>query len=242
MNSLSPAQILDIWEQGHDQHPLDRALTMLAPIEPQMTRYELAELSIGMRDTRLLLIYGQTFGNSIDALACCPNCSEELEFSIQLKDLFSEPDSNKDQSYKFSVDKCQIEFRLPDSRDLAAIVDCENESAGRQVLIERCLLKGTNDGSQVYVTSLPEVISALSDKISAYDPQADVLLDLYCPLCSHSWQTIFDIVSFLWEEISVRARCLIYEIHTLAVAYGWSEQEILSLSPVRRRKYMEMVL
>jgi len=36
-------------------------------------------------------------------------------------------------------------------------------------------------------------------------------------------------------------RRLLVEVHALASAYGWSEQEILSLSDARRRLYLEMV-
>ncbi|HUD55174.1 MAG TPA: hypothetical protein VMR02_08095 [Terracidiphilus sp.] len=42
-------------------------------------------------------------------------------------------------------------------------------------------------------------------------------------------------------QIEARARRLLYEVHTLAAAYGWSEREILSLSAPRRALYLEMV-
>ncbi len=243
MNAFSPAQIIAIWEQGCDQHPIDRALTILAAAEPEMTRHELADLSIGMRDARLLAIHEQTFGSTINALSRCPNCNEELESSISVGDIVVESNLSSNQSYTYIVDNHRVEFRLPNSRDLAALVGCENKSAGAQTLLERCVLNGTSEDSKITGAALPEkVIAGLSDKISEYDPQAEVLLDLTCPACAHSWQTVFDIVSYLWEKIRVRSLRLIYEIHTLAATYGWSEQAILSLNPVRRQHYMEMVL
>ena len=50
-----------------------------------------------------------------------------------------------------------------------------------------------------------------------------------------------DIAGFFWAELDAWARRLLREIHTLARFYGWSEAEILALSPLRRRCYLEMV-
>jgi hypothetical protein len=68
-----------------------------------------------------------------------------------------------------------------------------------------------------------------------------VLLGLHCPLCSHSWQALFDIASFFWTEISAHARRLLREVDALARAYGWSEAEILGLSASRRQAYLELI-
>ena len=48
--------------------------------------------------------------------------------------------------------------------------------------------------------------------------------------------------AFLWDEVDVRARRLLDEVHALAGAYGWSEQRILALSEARRRAYLDRVL
>jgi hypothetical protein len=73
------------------------------------------------------------------------------------------------------------------------------------------------------------------------DPLAEVLLDLHCPECGHQWQMVFDIVSYFWSELSVRARRLLYDVHALAQAYGWRESDILSMSDTRRQFYLGMV-
>jgi len=51
----------------------------------------------------------------------------------------------------------------------------------------------------------------------------------------------FDILTYLWSEIEDWAQRLLLEVHTLALAYGWSERDILAMSPRRRRLYLEMV-
>ncbi len=51
----------------------------------------------------------------------------------------------------------------------------------------------------------------------------------------------FDILSYLWTEIEDWAQRLLVDVHTLAVSYGWSERDILALSPRRRRMYLELL-
>jgi hypothetical protein len=48
-------------------------------------------------------------------------------------------------------------------------------------------------------------------------------------------------VSYLWSELEEWAHRVLVDIHTLAGAYGWSERQILALSPVRRQLYVDMV-
>jgi hypothetical protein len=64
---------------------------------------------------------------------------------------------------------------------------------------------------------------------------------LTCPSCGASWQEGLDILSFFWDEIENWAYRTLHEIHMLALAYGWSEPEILSLSAARRQMYLEKV-
>ena len=73
------------------------------------------------------------------------------------------------------------------------------------------------------------------------DPMAETILSLDCPACGYAWEETIDIATFLWSEVEARAKRLLVEVHTLASAYGWSEQEILSLSEPRRSVYLQMV-
>ena len=85
-----------------------------------------------------------------------------------------------------------------------------------------------------------DVMEAIASRLAAADPLAEVLIDLSCLACRHQWQVLLDIERFLWTKISVLARRLLQEVHALASAYGWTEREILALSPARRQSYLEM--
>jgi hypothetical protein len=73
------------------------------------------------------------------------------------------------------------------------------------------------------------------------DPQADVRLALDCPACGHNFLAAFDVAAYLWSEVNAWAYRLLGEVHSLASAYGWREEDILAMSPWRRRVYLEMV-
>ena len=51
----------------------------------------------------------------------------------------------------------------------------------------------------------------------------------------------FDIGAFFWSEIDAWAGRILQQVHVLASAYGWSERDVLALSPVRRQLYLGMV-
>jgi hypothetical protein len=70
------------------------------------------------------------------------------------------------------------------------------------------------------------------------DPQADLQVELSCPACGEEWQAQFDIESLVLCEICSGAQNILSEVHRLARAYGWSETEILNLSPWRRQFYL----
>jgi hypothetical protein len=85
-----------------------------------------------------------------------------------------------------------------------------------------------------------EDLDQIGQSLARADPLAETRLALRCPVCESQWEENLDIVSFLWREIEARARRLLFEIHTLASAYGWAEADILSLSEHRRALYFEM--
>jgi len=243
MFSLSEKAILDIWEDGHNQHPIDRALTMLLPAFPDKTRDELAQFSVGKRDVNLLKIRADNFGGVLAGVADCPNCQLRLEFSIACSELHQEAEIGMaEQNHTLRKGKYTIEFRTPNSRDLAAIAKCNDASRGPGLLLNRCIVTVKRAGKETPHNTLPDSVTrALAQAIEQADPQAETLLDLTCPECGHGWSILLDIAEFLWTEIAAKARRLLQEVHLLALAYGWQQDEILELSTYRRRRYLEMI-
>ncbi len=243
MRPLSAQNILKIWERGQDQHYLDKALTLLSPSFPDSTKDELATLTIGQRDACLLSARELVFGGRLNIFTRCPRCQERLEFSMSTKDICTAQEPYEPGSiFELAADDFVLRFRLPNSIDLAETAGCRDVSAARMMLVERCVKKAFHNGMEITGKALPEeIIGRLSMRMAECDTHAEVLIDLRCPACDHTWQMLFDVVSFFWTEISSHARRLLEEVHTLACAYGWSESDILSMSQRRRQFYLDMV-
>src|SRR2546427_7598065 len=119
MYSLSAQQILRIWEIGLGQHPVDRALTMLASAFPELPRETLVSLSVGQRDARLLDLRKRTFGRHLASFTECVKCQERLEFELEVDDIQVAPRPEcVNQEHKVVCDGYELHFHLPMSLDL----------------------------------------------------------------------------------------------------------------------------
>src|SRR6266700_2243000 len=87
MRALSASEIIGVWERGIGQHPVDRALTLLAAGGRESGAGQLAGLSLGERDKGLLNLRENLFGPVINAVARCPRCKQALEFTVGTSDL-----------------------------------------------------------------------------------------------------------------------------------------------------------
>lgn len=233
MRALGAAEILTVVEAGDDQHPLDRALTLLlAAAVPGTSRSNLASLSVAERDARLLRLRAATFGTTLHGFAACPTCAERLEFTLDAYDLAALP--SNETIWKTIVAGRNLSLRLPDSRDLAAAAACPDLGAARRLLAERCLI--AEQPVELADDTLVQIAECLAERAGA----ADVRLDLRCPVCETAWQILFDIGAFFWAELRTRAGGLLREVDTLARRYGWTESVILSLPARRRQSYLAM--
>jgi hypothetical protein len=245
MRRLTEQEIIVTWERGLRQHPLERALTLLAAALPAMARADLLNLSIGQRDAYLLLLRERTFGSQFVGFAECQSCQERLEFNFDIANVWvgTAPVESVGQTYQYHIEGYELQVRLPTNADLLAIAARRDLEAARAHLLQRCIIHVAFANNDVQTRALPaSVVEALGEQLLALDPQAEVLIDLSCPKCNHSWSAVFDVVAFLWSELQTRAKRLLREVHTLAMAYGWSESEILALSSTRRQLYLEWCL
>lgn len=249
MRALSASDVLYAWEVGRQKHPLDRALLLLALALPSFSPALLSSLTIGQRNRALLLLRQKTLGASARCLARCPYCGEQLEFSLDLAAMLPtvleelvEPGEHTEPIHNLNVDAYALDFRVPTSTDLAAMVHAVDAQEGKHLLIERCVVQATRDNLPVPVENLPEeIVQALSEAVIEHDPMANIECVLVCQVCQQSWTTFFDIVSFFWTELDALAKRLLRDVHTIASAYGWSESDILALSAARRQYYLELI-
>lgn len=238
MYNLSSSQLLAIWEKGFSQSNIERAMTILAIALPTATSEDLASLTIGKRNIHLLNIREYLLGTDMNCLTRCNYCHESMEFTLNTQALKAETDTIQSDRF-FTIGKKKYQFRLMTCHDLAVAAQQPNLAQAERALIACCLTTANDDG---FTAAMPDfsdaVVKGLAEQLQRCEPHAQLLMHLTCPVCAKSWQTAFDIVSFLWDEIVTRAKQLLAEVHQLAQAYGWSEMEILALSSTRRQYYL----
>jgi hypothetical protein len=249
MMALSASELLAVWEQGQGRSPIACALLLLTAASPDLSP---AKLSIGRRDALLLSLREWLFGSRLVSLAVCPGCSRSVEVGFDLSEVRVAADGAQPEALTVRSGGYEARFRLPNSEDLEAVVtDAKTAAAGSAPgsLLSRCLLEARRTGRKQPSTPVesarelpPALVAAIAEKMEQADPQANVRLNLSCADCGRRWQAVFDIASYLWSEIDHWARRVLRETHLLASAYGWREADILAMSALRRRLYLEMVL
>ena len=242
MPYLSASELLDLWEAGLARSPVEWALLMLSRGYPDMEVESLAGLCIGRRDALLISLREQLFGPNLGCVATCKGCGEEMELDLHARDIIVRNDIDLSGPFSLSTEGFEIEFRLPNSYDLLALGSDNSISSARHILMERCVLRSCKEGRMIGMQDLPiSVGNELSERMSQIDSQADIRLEMSCPSCGKSWLEIFDIVSFLWREISSSVQRIFRDVATLAKFFGWNEKDILAMSEYRRQIYLEMV-
>lgn len=248
MLAPSAAELLSVWERARSQPMTTQALMLLEAASPGASWEDLAKLSVGGRDARLLALREALFGPRLTGLTFCPRCSQQLEIGILASEIQVDGIATAGDLTVMSGGYV-ARFRLPNSEDLSAIATGDDsqpdEAATIGRLLSRCLIELRRNGRKQKLDAArvlpPELVEAIAAEMENADPQANVQILLDCADCGNRWLSAFDIVTFLWSEIDNWAKRILREVCALASAFGWRESDILSMSAQRRQSYLEMI-
>ena len=126
-----------------------------------------------------------------------------MELALQV-DMFLPPETEAPVGGELEADG--FRFRLPTSRDLAALLDHSEADAAATHLLERCCVVRP-DGAAA--SSLHGLLEKIEAGLEALDPSADIELSVVCGSCEHAWSAPFDIAACFgtrWRPAP--ARCL----------------------------------
>lgn len=200
--------------------------------------------TLGEGHARLMQLHAHLFGREIELLSHCPACGTVAQFSGDSEALAAQmrPKLDNAAPYRLEALGHVIDFRLPDSTDIATASSDDNDENFTQLLLDRCVLTCTREGDYVPVRQLPApVLDALSRHMETLDPGASVSFALDCPQCATRWQAPLDIGELVWQKVRAAAERVLLDVDVLARAYGWTEREVLRLNPLRRAAYLQMV-
>jgi hypothetical protein len=230
--------VLELWERAADCPPRQRGLAILAAACPE---FGTVSRTVGECESQLLAIHEALFGSQLNGFARCPQCGEALELALDIATLRDSAASRPDDCV-WRQDGFNVEYRALTVADVVDASACNSVEEAYSLLLRRAVVACSRDGRSMPVHLLPPVVmEQLAVRLGESDPLAECVLDLACPACEHQWSVLLDTTSLLWTEIRMRVARLLREVHALAAAYGWSEGDVLALSPRRREAYLGMV-
>lgn len=235
MQPLDDALLLDIWA-GRGARD-DDACAVLLTAACATCGESIDDWPLARCQATLLELRCATFGSTLEAAMDCPECGERLEFELDARALLQLQRVSRTSGAGGAALHMQgLGFRLPTRRDLLAVSGLADERNAVEALARMCCL---DDAARIDWTDA--LLEALDDAFEAADPLGNMHLTLACPGCRCAWDQPFDLLRYFREEIDVRARTLLVEVHRLARAYGWSERDVLGMRPARRKAYLELL-
>jgi hypothetical protein len=199
--------------------------------------HTIGELDIADRDRLLAAVYTACFGDDVVGVAPCGTCGEEFEFHFALSSLTAHqaafempPGVETTGEHGYYRLPRGPRFRLPTVADLDAVAAQEPEQAAAG-LLGRCVDGAIDD---VDADAIQEIMEQLT-------PSLELDVAARCPHCDAAGAIAFSIETFLVSALARERRFLTLEVHRLALAYGWSLADILSLSRDDRRTLVRQV-
>ncbi len=231
--AADPRALLDLWERSLPLNDVAREALLAAAAGAAPT-------TLGAQRRRLLLELQRQVGD-VAALRCrCPACGEQIAFDVDLQSLLDAlPAGDSATEHRLEHGAWQLRFRLPAPDDLLALADERDEQTFASALLRRCVLDMREHG-EIAAELPPLLCDQLSARMEALDPAASVAFSVTCTACAHGWSAPFDPARALMESVQVEAEALLLDIDTLAQRYGWSEDQVLALPPMRRQAYLQL--
>ena len=248
--------LLATWEAGIAASSTHRALLLHALARPADDVGQLLAVPVGERDAELLALRRALFGERANVRLACRECEEDLEFDFEVRAALAARDAaardtaardtaagertEKAAPIEVSEGPWTVRLHLPTPGDLLAAAEVPAAQA-RALLLARCVLEARRGTKRVAAADLPPAVQTrVAEAAAAADPCADIVFDVPCPACGHCTKALLDVAAFVWAELDAWAHRTLLEVHLLAATYGWSEPEVLALSPLRRRRYLEL--
>jgi hypothetical protein len=204
------------------------------PVDSKMA----ASLCIADRQWLMLAIAHNVQEGGYWLLGKCNACSNPFDMYIDPAQLPVKPVGQGYPYAEVEEDGQQIRLRLPTGADQERIAEVSPEEAVL-CLLESCII--TVNGDQVpvgYGKSMGVLMmERIEEALEAVSPQVATSLTTVCPECQE--EVIVNINPYRLYTDGYDD--LYQEVHVLARNYHWSEENILSLTRNRRRKYLRLI-
>lgn len=223
-------KILALWERGAGLGRWARDEALLATIGP-------TPQALGARNAMLLALRGTLFDRAWPLRSRCPGCNTDCEFEVDCVALADELSAGSMAARGMALELAgkPIELRAPTALDMKAVGQTADAGHAARALLARCM-----SGDLLPDALEDQAVEELDSHLERLDPGAVVSFALQCPSCNRDWSAAVDVGEAVWTELRRAAEQSLIEVDALARTYGWTEGDVLRLSPVRRAAYLQL--
>lgn len=157
-----------------------------------------------------------------------PECSELMDLPLRLGDFLRIEDP-----LRVGVPiagEGAVELRTPTGDDQRAWLQAE---AGPDHMLDRLLTDAPT------APLAPEAVETIDAALAETDPLTALEIETVCPECGAANRIPMDLERQCLHFLTAEQPRLLDDIHRLALAYHWSEAEILAIPAARRRQYLD---
>ncbi|MFE7408755.1 hypothetical protein [Isoptericola sp. NPDC057559] len=229
-----PAATLDLWEALAATAPPARGAVVLVArgLAPDLDAA--CEQPLAAAAGAALEELRERAGGVLETVVACPSCGELLDVPLPLEGVAADGERVGPEVETVGP----VEVRAPTTADLlAALAD----PAPGAALRARCVRwPGGDDGAADPGLADPELAAGVAAAAERLAGAAGVSVRLRCPGCDADVRADVDVVRLLTDRVDQQARAELAEVATLAAAFGWTEPQVLGLSPARRAEYLAL--
>jgi hypothetical protein len=167
--------------------------------------------------------------------ASCRGCGELIQFQIQPGSLPVKPAGAGYPQTSLDLSVGRVLLRVPCGADEEAITEGPVEVLPLQRLLGRLL--SLNDRPVEPACLSESDLERIDERLDEMSPQPGLIARIDCPYCRLGQEIAIDADAWIASDGYQLDR----EVHTLALHYHWSEQEILQLSRRRRERYLQLI-
>ncbi|GAA1857198.1 hypothetical protein [Myceligenerans crystallogenes] len=225
----STAATLALWEAlGTTPPPAGGAVVLLARgAAPDLATA--CDLPLAVAAQAALAELRERTGPTLATVLDCAGCGDVLDVALAL-DALAAPAATPAEA-RVPAAGGDVVVRTPTTTDVLAAL--ESDDPGTH-LRERCEQwpPGADRADRAGLAD------RVADAAEALAGAAAARARVTCPGCGRETVADVDVVRLLAERVTEQASALLADVAELAGAFGWSEDEILAMSPWRRRAYL----
>jgi hypothetical protein len=217
----------------------DLALRLVERVaRPVAGEVDWSDLSVTDLDALVLHIRRTVFADVIRTTVRCtaPGCRERVDIAFGIGAYLDHHRPRRpagveeaDRPGWFTLRDHAARFRLPSGADMLA---ARRSPHPKRELRRRCVVP--DDSGRSVLRRVERAMEALAPNLAGN-------LSGRCPECGVALTAGFDPQAYCLGELRIQALAVYDDVHDLARAYGWSEDQILSLPRARRIRYTELV-